>query len=73
MVVLNDRLVCRCLQVTESDLLEALDRCPLQSLQDVAVETGAGSGCTACHRLLRKYLAAGAQCPSPCPPICSVR
>ena len=61
MVVLQDTLVCRCLQVMESDLLDVMDRCPVSNLQDVANQTGAGSGCTACHRLLRKYLAARAQ------------
>jgi NAD(P)H-nitrite reductase large subunit len=59
MVVLleQDTVVCRCLQVCESELLGALDRCPMRNLQDVARETGAGSGCMSCHRMIRRYLA----------------
>src|SRR6185437_4089880 len=59
MVVLveQDTIVCRCLQVCESDLLGALDRCQVRNLQDVARETGAGSGCMSCHRMIRRYLA----------------
>ena len=62
MVVLleQDTLVCRCLQVCESELLGALDRCSMRNLQDVARETGAGSGCMSCHRMIRRYLAQGA-------------
>ena len=58
MVVLleQDTLLCRCLQVSESALADAIERCPLSNLQDVARETGAGSGCTACHRMLRRFL-----------------
>ena len=59
MVVLveQDTLICRCLQVSESTLAEALDRCSLGNLQDVARETGAGSGCMSCHRTLRRWIA----------------
>ena len=56
----SDAYVCRCLRVTETTLEDAMDRCPMRNLQDVARETGAGSGCTACHRLIRKYIAARA-------------
>ena len=51
-----DRVICRCLQVTESKLCEAQAECPFTCLRDVAIATGAGSGCTACHRNLRKFL-----------------
>ena len=33
-----------------------MDRCPMSNLQDVARETGAGSGCMSCHRMIRHYL-----------------
>ncbi|HEX4150572.1 MAG TPA: (2Fe-2S)-binding protein [Pirellulales bacterium] len=58
MVVLleQDTLLCRCLQVSESALCNAIERCPMSNLQDVARETGAGSGCTACHRSIRRFL-----------------
>jgi bacterioferritin-associated ferredoxin len=50
------RLVCHCLQVTEEMLLEALDRFELQTIKDIRQHTGAGDGCTACHKRLRGYL-----------------
>jgi NAD(P)H-nitrite reductase large subunit len=48
--------ICHCLHVTEEDLLEALTRCELRNLQDVKHTTGAGDGCTACHRRILSYL-----------------
>jgi NAD(P)H-nitrite reductase large subunit len=75
-----ERVVCRCLQVTESALVEALTTLQLRTLKDVRRHTGAGDGCTACHKRLCRYLELyGAQpCPAPPPPsseppICSVR
>ena len=65
------RLVCRCLRVTEDVLVEALTTCEIRSVQDIQRHTGAGDGCTACHRLLRRYLEGSAQ--SSLSPICSVR
>ena len=50
------RMVCHCLQVTEDVLLRALDTMNLVSVKDICRHTGAGDGCTACHRRLRKYL-----------------
>ncbi|MBY0231706.1 MAG: (2Fe-2S)-binding protein [Gemmataceae bacterium] len=50
------RLVCRCLQVTEDALLAALDAGGIQTLRDLRRCTGAGDGCTACHRQLKTYL-----------------
>jgi bacterioferritin-associated ferredoxin len=52
----TQRVVCRCLQVTEAKLADAKERCPFECLRDIAVATGAGTGCTACHRHLRKFL-----------------
>ncbi len=79
-VVCPGRLVCRCLGVTEAVLVEALVTLEIRTLQDLRRETGAGDGCTACHRLLRRYLEARAYSPSSlssssssAAPICSVR
>jgi NAD(P)H-nitrite reductase large subunit len=52
------RLVCHCLNVTEADLREASHRCQLKSVHDAQRETGAGGGCTACHRLIEQFLQA---------------
>jgi bacterioferritin-associated ferredoxin len=53
----TDRLVCRCLRVYESDVVEAVATSQVESLRDVIRQTGAGSGCTACHHKLCKFLA----------------
>ncbi len=50
------RLVCRCLRVTEEALLEALSTHQLRSICEIRTCTGAGDGCTACHTLLARYL-----------------
>ena len=52
----STRLVCRCLQVTEDALLAALDAGGITTLRDIRQCTGAGDGCTACHRKLKSYL-----------------
>jgi bacterioferritin-associated ferredoxin len=72
----SGRLVCPCLGVTEEELLSALEREEVQTVKDIRRETGAGDGCTACHKLLRGYLERrAAQSPpsSSAEPICSVR
>jgi bacterioferritin-associated ferredoxin len=68
-----DRIVCRCLQVTESVLVDALTTLELRTLKDVCRETGAGDGCTACHARLRQLLDQHAYASSSAAPICSVR
>jgi bacterioferritin-associated ferredoxin len=51
-----DRLVCRCLQVTEAELVTAVARLALRTVKEVRQHTGAGDGCNACHKVLRRYL-----------------
>ena len=50
------KVVCHCLQVTEETLRHALATLDIRTVKDIRYHTGAGDGCTACHRLLRKYL-----------------
>jgi bacterioferritin-associated ferredoxin len=50
------RIICHCLQVTEEAVLSVLGAEAACTLQDLRQRTGAGEGCTACHRTLRKYL-----------------
>jgi bacterioferritin-associated ferredoxin len=69
----SDRIVCRCLQMTESVLVGALATLELRTLKDVRRETGAGDGCTACHARLRQLLEQHAYASSSAVPICSVR
>jgi NAD(P)H-nitrite reductase large subunit len=54
--VCSDRVVCRCLRVTESELVEALSTEEIRDLKEVRRHTGAGSGCMACHRLIKTYM-----------------
>src|SRR5262245_39166891 len=65
------RVVCRCLQITEQVLVEALTRQDVRSVRDIRRHTGAGDGCTACHRHLQRYLERYAS--SSASPICSVK
>jgi NAD(P)H-nitrite reductase large subunit len=68
------RLICRCLQVTEATLLEALTTQDIRTLRDIRRHTGAGDGCTACHAHLQQYLEAhGYSDFSSALPICSAK
>ncbi len=49
-------MICHCLQVTEEMVQEALAVLEAPTLEQLRVATGAGDGCTACHRRLRQYL-----------------
>lgn len=58
--VASGRIICRCLQVDEADLLHAIaaanaDRKSL-SIKDLRRMTGAGDGCTACHHKLKAFI-----------------
>jgi bacterioferritin-associated ferredoxin len=52
----GETIVCHCLQVTQSSVVEAVRDGGARSLCELARLTGAGSGCTSCHRRLRAYL-----------------
>ena len=52
----TEAIVCHCLQVTEETILGALAVFELRTVKDVRQHTGAGEGCTACHRRLRHLL-----------------
>ncbi len=67
----TNRLVCRCLQVTEEALLSALNRFELKTVKEIREYTGAGDGCTACHKRLLRYLQLAYSSSSE--PICSVK
>ena len=50
-------VVCRCLQVTEAQVVRMIERLELRTVHDIRKYTGAGDGCTCCHALLKEYLA----------------
>jgi bacterioferritin-associated ferredoxin len=49
-------LVCHCLEVSEERVLEVLATCEVRTVNDIRRHTGAGDGCTACHRRLKDFL-----------------
>jgi bacterioferritin-associated ferredoxin len=53
----NTRVVCRCLQVTEAEIVSAITGQGLSTLRELRRHTGAGDGCTCCHEELKEYLA----------------
>ncbi|MCA9114878.1 MAG: (2Fe-2S)-binding protein [Planctomycetaceae bacterium] len=61
--VTASRTVCHCIRVTEAEIENAITDGMAQSVRCVMNQTGAGTGCTACHPAIRRYLAN--QCPSP--------
>ena len=67
------RFVCRCLQVTEAAVTTAVITQNVCTVQDLCRLTGAGAGCTACHRLLGKYLERHGHASASASPICSVK
>jgi bacterioferritin-associated ferredoxin len=67
------RIVCHCLQVTEEALLAALNVLDLRTVKQIGEAIGAGDGCTACHKELKRYLDLFAYYSSAEPDICSVR
>jgi len=69
------RFLCHCLRVTETQVLDVLSRFTVRTVKELRQLTGAGDGCTACHRLLARYIERFAQSPSSssAEPICSVR
>jgi NifU-like protein len=52
----SDRLVCRCLRVTEEQIVHAIHTGDVQTMRDIRDYTGAGDGCTCCHQEIRGIL-----------------
>jgi NAD(P)H-nitrite reductase large subunit len=51
-----DKVVCRCLNVTEAELIRAISNQDLRTIREIRRLTGAGEGCTCCHEQIREYL-----------------
>ena len=65
------RIVCHCLQVTEEAVAAAVVALGIRSVKELKTATGAGDGCTCCHRQLTQLIARHAQSSSSAEPICS--
>ena len=66
-----DRIVCRCLQVTEQTIITAIVELGLRTVIEVRRATEAGTGCNCCHREVNAYLAVYS--PSSSPNMCSAK
>ncbi|HET6573151.1 MAG TPA: (2Fe-2S)-binding protein [Fimbriiglobus sp.] len=66
-----DRIVCRCLKVTEESVIVAIRTRGARTVRELRTLTGAGDGCNCCHRELRQYLTVYSSSSSPL--ICSDR
>jgi NAD(P)H-nitrite reductase large subunit len=51
-----EEVLCYCLNVTEAEVVAAIRTKNVRTIADVRRQTGAGDGCTACHRRLRQCL-----------------
>ncbi|MFQ5733382.1 MAG: (2Fe-2S)-binding protein [Planctomycetaceae bacterium] len=60
-------IVCHCLHITRDEIEESIETASVGSLMCVIRETGAGSGCTACHCTIRSLLEAAGHS-APCQP-----
>jgi bacterioferritin-associated ferredoxin len=49
-------VVCRCLKVTEEMVISTITAHGVRTVKELRQITGAGDGCTCCHRELRVYL-----------------
>lgn len=56
--VCEDRVICRCLNVTESDVQTAISAFNVETVRELGRCTGAGKGCMACHGRLRLLISA---------------
>jgi bacterioferritin-associated ferredoxin len=51
-----DRVVCRCLKVSEETISSAIVSLGLRTVKEVRRSTGAGDGCTCCHAEIRELI-----------------
>ena len=54
----GDLIVCRCLNVTESEVQTAISAFNVQTVRELGRCTGAGKGCMACHGRLKALVKA---------------
>ena len=51
-----NKIVCRCLNVSEAQVVQMIACLELRTVRDLSQHTGAGEGCTCCHAKLEEYL-----------------
>jgi bacterioferritin-associated ferredoxin len=50
------QVICRCLRVTEAEVIQVVTRMELRTIKEICREIGAGDGCTCCHPQLQECL-----------------
>ena len=50
------KVICRCLAVTETEIVTVIETLGLRTVKEVRARTGAGEGCTCCHSQIRELL-----------------
>lgn len=55
------RPVCHCLRVEEHEIRDVIEDGELHTVRQVTASCGAGGGCTACHRHIKRFLAEAAR------------
>lgn len=50
------RVVCKCLGVTEDQIVTAIQTHDLSTIRDIRHQTSAGDGCTCCHQELQQII-----------------
>lgn len=72
----HDQMICYCLGIRESQVVSAIESHEADHLKAVMNCSGAGTGCTACHKRIQAVLnhRLGNQCPpSASSPTCVTR
>lgn len=54
--VCPSEVICRCLRVTEEEVVIAIRTLEVRTIREIRQTTGAGDGCTACHRKLKALI-----------------
>jgi bacterioferritin-associated ferredoxin len=55
------RPLCHCLRVYEEEIRQVIDEGQLETVKQVTQTCGAGGGCTACHRHIKRLLKEAAE------------
>lgn len=59
----QDPVICRCLAVRQSEIVNAITLCGAQTWKEVKSLTGAGGGCNCCHGRIKGLISACSSCP----------
>lgn len=52
----TDKVLCHCLQIPESQVVDCIAVTGAESVRDISLHTGAGAGCMACHCRIRELI-----------------